>query len=135
MYLLDTNVVSEPTRSEPSAPVLAWLRAQSSFKLSVVSVMELEYGISRLSGQKRDRLTRWLEGVLASPGVELVAVDVAVARAAGRMRRLAELSGRPRPVADLVIAASAQVAGAVVATRNTVDFEGLGVPLLNPFVG
>lgn len=136
MYLLDTNVLCEPTRQQASEPVSQWLLSQACVRVSAISLMEIEYGLSRLpKGEKRDRLTKWLEGVLASAAIEIIPVDAAVARSAGRLKRLAETSGRPRPNADLIIAACAQVTGSVVATRNTADFEGLGVPLLNPFVG
>ena len=136
MYLVDTNVLCEPTRARPAESVSRWLLDQTSVKVSALSLMELEYGLSRLErGAKRDRLTKWLEGVLASPAIHVVPIDAAVARSAGRLKRLAESGGRPRPLADLLIAACAQVTGSVVATRNTADFEGLGIPLLNPFVG
>ena len=135
MFLVDTNVLSEATRASPSKSVIAWLGNQRAITISVLSVFELEYGIDRLTGVKRDRLTQWFEALLSSPGVEVVAVDAPIARAAGRMKQSAERSGRPRPLADLLIAASAQTLGSVVVTRNTVDFEGLGVPLLNPFLG
>lgn len=136
MYLVDTNVISEPTRARPSAPVLEWLGRQSAVKLSAVSLIELEYGIARLpKSEKRERLAAWLEGLLGSTGVTVIAVDGPIARAAGRLRRLAEAAGRQPTPFDLVIAATAQVTGSVVATRNTADFEGLGVPLLNPFDG
>lgn len=136
MYLVDTNVLCEPTRARPAESVGRWLLSQPSVKVSALSLMELEYGLARLEpGDKRDRLTKWLEGVLASSAIEIVPIDAAVARSAGRLKRLAERGGHPRPLADLLIAACAQVTGSVVATRNTADFEGLGVPLLNPFVG
>lgn len=136
MYLVDTNVICEPTRPKPSPELVAWLSKQASVRLSAVSLLEIEYGIARLArGEKQDRLTRWFEAVLASPGIEVVPIDAAVARRAGRLKQLAEASGRPRPVLDLLIAASAQVTGTVVATRNVADFDGLGVALLDPFVG
>jgi predicted nucleic acid-binding protein len=135
MYLVDTNVLSEPTRRTPNPAVLAWLGQQRVVRVSAISVMELEFGIERLEGARRRNLLNWLEQLLASPAHQLVPVDVSVARAAGHLKRLAEASGRPRALADLLIAASAQVSGSVVATRNTPDFEGLGVALLNPFMG
>ena len=134
MFLVDTNVLSETTRRAPSAAVLRWLAAQPRVQLSVISVLELEHGISRLDdGVKRARLTQWLEQVLTSAAIEVVGVDLAVARAAGRLKSRLEASGRARPELDLIIAATAEVHGAVVATRNTPDFEGLGVPLFDPF--
>jgi hypothetical protein len=134
MFLIDTNVLCEPTRQHADESVGRWLLSQPSVKVSALSLMEIEYGLARLpQGEKRDRLTKWLEAVLASPAVEVVPVDAAVARSAGRLKVLAESRGRPRPLADLIIAACAQVTGSVVATRHTADFEGLGIPLLDPF--
>jgi predicted nucleic acid-binding protein len=134
MFLIDTNVLCEPTRQHADESVGRCLLSQPSVKVSALSLMEIEYGLARLpQGEKRDRLTKWLEAVLASPAVEIVPVDAAVARSAGRLKVLAESRGRPRPLADLIIAACAQVTGSVVATRNTADFEGLGIPLLDPF--
>jgi predicted nucleic acid-binding protein len=136
MYLVDTNVLCEPIRARASDQVSQWLASQVSVKVSALSLMEIEYGLARLAkGEKRDRLTRWFEAVLTSPSIEIVPIDAAVARSAGRLKRLAEAGGTPRPQSDLIIAACAAVTGSVVATRNTADFEGLGVPLLNPFVG
>jgi predicted nucleic acid-binding protein len=134
MFLVDTNVLSEATRKSPSPSVLRWLSTQPQVLVSAVSVLELEFGISRLEASaKRTRLTQWLEGLLSSPAFEVVAIEAAVARAAGRLKARVEAGGRPRPELDLLIAATAQVRGAVVATRNTQDFDGLGVAVFDPF--
>lgn len=82
---------------------------------------------------RRDLLRQWLEDLLTSTGVEIVPVDAAVAREAGKLKAQCEAAGRPRPLIDLLIAATAHVTGDVVVTPNTADFEGLGVALLNPF--
>jgi predicted nucleic acid-binding protein len=133
VYLVDTNVLSEVVKRAPHPGVLAWLARQSAVKVSVVSVFELEYGIARAPPARRPLLVEWLEGLLASPAHQFVPLNVGVARAAGELRRRAEEAGRPRPLADLLIAATALTEGAVVVTRNVADFEGLGVPLLDPF--
>jgi toxin FitB len=136
MFLVDTNVLSETTRARPAAKVVEWLALQPRVQLSSVSVLELEYGIERLpQSEKRSRLTRWLEDLLSASAFEVVSVDAAIARAAGRLKRRAEASGKPRPELDLIIAATAQVTGAVIATRNVEDFARLGVPLFDPFSG
>jgi predicted nucleic acid-binding protein len=133
MYVVDTNVLSEVMRPVPNAGVVAWLGAQPAIQVSAITIMELEFGIARAPEGRRATLLAWLEGMLASPTHHVLPLDTAVARAAGQLRRRAEELGRPRPLADLLIAATALVAGSVVATRNTADFVGLGVPLLDPF--
>ncbi len=136
MFVVDTNIISEATRPRRSEAVVRWLQAQPKILLSTVSIIEIEYGIGRLpEAPRRKRLLEWYEGLLTAPGISVLPVDVAVARAAARLRNDPESIGRPRPVLDLIIAATAQISGAVIATRNVSDFEGLGIPLLNPFAG
>lgn len=133
MYLIDTNVLCEPTRKNPSPQVTAWLSAQRAISVSVVSLLEIEYGVERSREPKRRLLQQWFEALLASSAVHVRGVDAAVARAAGRLRHLAQSRGSPRSIEDLLVAATAQVTGTVVATRNVAHFEGLGVAVLNPF--
>jgi predicted nucleic acid-binding protein len=133
VYLVDTNVLSEVLKRAPNAGVISWLSRQPTVRVSSISVMEIEFGIARAPAHRQPALTAWLETVLSSEAHELVSVDAAIARAAGQLKGRTERAGRPRPWADLIIAASALVTGSVVATRNTGDFEGLAVPLVNPF--
>lgn len=135
MYLADTNVLSELVKPAPNPGVLAWFAGQSTVKVSVASVAELEFGLARAPAGKRAKLVAWLEGMLASPAWEFVPLDLATARAAGQLRHRAEQAGRPRPSLALLIAAAGLVSGSVVVTRNVADFEGLGVALLDPFSG
>lgn len=133
MFLVDTNVLSELVKRTPHPGVVAWLGAQEAIRISAITIMELEFGIARAPDGRRERLLAWLESMLASPAHHVVPLDAAIARAAGQLRHRAEQAGRPRPLADLLIAATALIAGSAVATRNTADFTGLGVALLDPF--
>jgi len=40
---------------------------------------------------------------------------------------------RPVPPVDGLLAATAKVHGMILATRNTVDVDGLGAEVVNPF--
>jgi predicted nucleic acid-binding protein len=135
-YLLDTNVVSELRKSESRAnpAVRSWARTQrtSELFLSVITVMEVEIGVGRV--EKRDTaqgvvLRRWLEqDLLPAFSGRLLPVDVAVARRAAGLH-----VPDPRPERDVLIAATALEAGLTVVTRNVVDFEALGVDLVDPW--
>jgi len=55
-WLLDTNVVSELTRENPSAVVLAWLKERrGQCYLSTITLAELRYGVERLGNSRRKK--------------------------------------------------------------------------------
>ncbi len=67
MIVLDTNVVSELMRPNPSSRVVEWVAQQAvtNLYLSTVSEAELRYGVEILpAGQRRDRLLAEVEGML-----------------------------------------------------------------------
>jgi toxin FitB len=132
MFLLDTNVVSELARPQPDLVLIAWFGSLPSFSMSAFTIDELSYGIAKLAGKKSALLRTWFEELLAIPPA-IIAVDTRIARAAGELRASRERKGRPVAQADMIIAATALVSGLTLATRNTGDFEGCGVALLNPF--
>lgn len=131
MILVDTNVLSETTRREPSRAVTSWLSRYAVVGLSAVSVMEFQTGVEAAPANRRAKLGAWLDELLSSGAVEVIPVDEAVARLAGRLR--AARRKTPPPLEDLLIAATALSRGAVLATRNVADFAGLGVTLVNPW--
>ena len=136
MYLLDTNVVSElrkASRAEPAVRAWATKLSPGEVFLSTMSLMELEIGVLRM--ERRDvpqgeRLRQWLEEmVLARFEGRILGIGMAIAR------RCASLHvPDPRPERDALIAATALVHGLTVVTRNTADFEPMGVMLLNPWL-
>jgi toxin FitB len=136
MYLLDTNVVSELRKSSRAdASVRAWAKKTSAgtFWLSTISVLELEIGVLRM--ERRDAaqgalLRQWLEQwVLVRFSERLLGVDVDIARTGAKMH-----VPDPRPERDALIGATALVHGLTLVTRNVVDFEPMGVVVLNPWV-
>lgn len=133
VFLVDTNVLSELNKPVPNRGVFSWVRRQSVVRVSVITLMEIEFGIENVSGARREQLRGWFASLLDSPAYVPVPIDVAISRTAGQLKAQAQRVGRPKPLADLLIAATALVTGLVVVTRNTADFDGLGVAVLNPF--
>ena len=133
-YLLDTMVVSEPTKVRPSSSVMTWLGSARSDEVAVsaITVGELVYGVERLPrGRRRDALHAWLE-VEFMPAFEpcILPLDGRVAREWALLRAA---TARTRPLVDMILAATAATHGLTIVTRNVSDFAGLPVPVFNPF--
>jgi toxin FitB len=132
MYLLDTNVVSELRRLRPHGAVLAWLEriGDEDLHLSAVTIGEIQAGIEITREQDKDKaaeIEAWLEQIAGTYNV--LSMDARVFRFWARlMHRKSD-----RLIEDAMIAATAAVHGLTVVTRNTRDFQGLGVGTLNPF--
>jgi toxin FitB len=131
VILVDTNVISESARHAPSPSVLTFLLQHPVVGLSAVSVLELEAGVRAAPGAKRVKLDLWLDALLESGAVEVIPIDAAVARMAGKLR--AETRKRPVALEDILIGATALSRGMTLATRNTSHFKRLGVSMVNPF--
>jgi len=136
-WLLDTNLISEPRRKTPDAKVVAWIRAQllDDCFLSVVTVGEIEQGAAHSADEvQAAKLPSWLEEeVLVQFRGRILTLDEPVMRAWGRLSGGAMRRGRPVPVIDGLLAATAQVHGLTLVTRNTSDFARLSLKLLNPW--
>ena len=127
--LLDTNVISELMRREPDGAVRRWAVSQDGFRISVVVLEELEFGLAR---KPLPLKSQWLEEFLALH-CEFLPVTAAVARAAGALRGRFATLGETRHPSDMHIAATALLHRIPLATRNTADFAGCGISLINPF--
>lgn len=137
MFLLDTNVVSELRKvgdGKVDPRVVGWMSGvdAAALYLSAVTLMELELGILRI--ERRDpaqgrRLRAWMDNrVLPEFGERTLPIDTAVA-----LRCAALHVPDPRSERDAFIAATALVHCMTVVTRNVIDFEATGVPLVNPW--
>jgi toxin FitB len=136
-FLLDTNLVSEWVKVRPNPGVLAWLSEADEDRLflSVVTLAELRHGVERLpDGVRRRRLDAWVRDDLrARFAGRIIPVDDHTAEAWGVIVAASEAVGRPPTAMDALLAATAKVHGLSLVTRNTGDFERLGVPLVNPW--
>jgi hypothetical protein len=135
MFLLDTNVVSElRSQRKSDALVLQWSRSVPADEqwLSVMSLMEIEIGILRVKRKdppQSDRLRVWLETIVVPMfGDRLLPIDAAIVRQCAALH-----VPNTRPERDALIAATALVHGLTVVTRNTKDFQPMGVPVVDPW--
>ncbi|HXP60151.1 MAG TPA: type II toxin-antitoxin system VapC family toxin [Dongiaceae bacterium] len=132
-YLVDANVLSEPTRPDPDAKVVVWLRAhESDFFVDPIILGELRIGILTLApGRKRAQLERWFAQVVET--IDCLPWDAAVSRRWAELVVESRRRGRLLPLLDGMIAATALAHGLTVATRNIRNFEHTGARLFDPF--
>jgi predicted nucleic acid-binding protein len=132
-YLVDANVLSEPTRPAPEPRVIAWLRRnERDIAVDPIILGELRFGILLLrKGRKRAALERWFdEGVQRLYCLPWEAeTGLRWAELLARLRA----SGRAMPIKDSLVAATALRHGLIVATRNLADFAASGLRAVDPF--
>jgi predicted nucleic acid-binding protein len=137
MVVLDTNVVSEFMKALPRPSVKLWLAAQPppTVYISAITEAELRLGVALLpDGRRRDALAGDIEAMIAGDFVgRVLAFDSRAAKAFAAIVADRRRSGRPIAIPDAQIAAIAHSHGATVATRNSGDFEGCGISVINPW--
>jgi len=133
-YLVDANILSEPTKATPDPRVIEWLRAhETDIAVDPVIIGELRFGILILSrGRKRTLLESWFDAGVGRLHCLPWDVDTGLrwAELLGRLRR----AGKAMPIKDSLIAATALVHGLTVVTRNRADFANAGVRVVDPSV-
>lgn len=135
--LLDTRVVSELTKPNPNPGLARWFASEQAedLFLSAITIGEIRRGTAQLApGRRRAALTAWTDSLSRSFAGRILPVDEAVAARWAEIAARAERSGKPKPLADGLIAAIALQYDLTLATRNVDDFEPFGVVLFNPWV-
>jgi len=132
-FLIDANVLSEPTKAVPEPNVVEWLRQhERDLAIDPIILGEVRFGILLLpKGKRRSRLERWFDA-----GVRKLHCLPWEAESGLRWAELLaslRASGRAMPIKDSLIASTALVHGLTVVTRNRADFEKAGVKVVNPF--
>ena len=135
-YLLDTNILSNATKPDPSAALIAWLENQADEDLFICSLnlAEIWNGVLELpAGKRRKALETWFtgpEGPQTLFAGRILAFGDQAALAWGRLIAERTKSGRTRSPIDMILAAIAEANGCVVVTENERHFAG--IPFINP---
>jgi predicted nucleic acid-binding protein len=130
-YLLDTNIISNATKPNPSSALLNWMTEQNDIDLfiSALTVAEIWRGLlEKSAGKKRTLLEAWFagpEGPQALFAGRVLAFDEKAALVWAQLMAEGTTKGRPRSALDMIIAAVAEANGCVVVTDNEKDFTGL----------
>ena len=133
-FLLDTNILSELRKgARCDSNVSNWAAKESgqSHYISVLSLGEIRKGIELLrekSPEKCIPLENWLKRLLLDYANCTIAITAEISERWGELS-----SRRSLPVIDALLAATAFEFGLTLATRNTKDFDGLGISIVNPF--
>ncbi len=135
MIVLDTNVPSEPLDRRPDERVLAWLASlDEETGVTAVSVGELLTGVRALpAGRRREGLLEAIEATLGTFSGSVLAYDEVAACHYARLLESRRCAARPLAFEDGMIAAICIARGTTPATRNTSDFTGLGLHLIDPW--
>lgn len=132
-YLLDTNILSNLVKPQPSASLMDWMAAQPDEDLfiSALTVAEIRRGIlEKPRGKKRDALEAWFAGPEGPQALfvgRVLAFDDKAALIWARLMAEGKAAGRPRSALDMIIAAVAGANDCVVVTDNERDFVGLQI--------
>lgn len=135
-YLLDTCVLSEYKKPKPSEQVIAWLDGQSDdlLYISVLTVGEMDKGIFKMPPSKRKtNLAAFVETLITRFDRRILDLDTDVLRRWGTLIGALEAKGRPMPVIDSLMAATALARDLTLVTRNETDFIDTGVNIYNPW--
>jgi toxin FitB len=135
-FLLDTNIISNATKPQPSAMLLSWLADQvdSDLFISTLSLAEIHCGIlEKTVGKKRRELEDWFGGPEGPQELfcgRILGFDERAALVWGRLMAERTRSGQPRSALDMLIASIAQVNDCILVTDNVKHFPG--IKLFNP---
>lgn len=137
MYLIDTNVISEARKDKAAnRGVQAFFKDAAAHStglyLSVITIGELRRGVELIRHRgdlpQSEKLEAWLAKLLATYASLILPLDQDIAQLWGRLR-----VPHHENAIDKQIAATALIHDLTLVTRNTQDFAGTGVRLLDPF--
>jgi toxin FitB len=133
-WLIDTDVISQPAKRHWDSRVVAWLeREKDQCYTSAVVIAQLAYWVRSKEGRQRQALQAWLRRLIDAMHGRIYGFNVSVAHVWAEQEHQLEKAGRPMPVEDSYIAATARRYGLTIATGNEQDFRRPGLKVFNPF--
>jgi predicted nucleic acid-binding protein len=136
MLILDTAILAEVIKGSPDPKIGAWLGAQPRDDLYTTSLAQADilYGVERLPPGKRrsDLLTAVVE-IFAFFDKRILAFDPDAARAYPQIVLNRKMMGKEMQQGEAMLAAITRSRGATLATRNTGEFSGCGIRVVNPW--
>ncbi len=136
-YLLDTCVLSEFTRRNPEPKVVRWIAEADEGRLlvSAISIGEIARGIRRMpESHRKEELSTWFnERLLNRFQLRILPLDSEIMVLWGTLTARNESVGKPMPVFDSLLAATALYHNLILVTRNETDFDACGLMIVNPW--
>jgi toxin FitB len=133
-WLLDTDVICQPAKTNGDPKVIAWLEAeQDRCYTSAVVIPQLAYWVRTKEGRQRQELQAWLTRLVEALHGRIHGFNVSVTHVWAEQERLLEKAGQRMPVEDSYIAATARRHWLTIATGHDRDFKRPGVKVFNPF--
>jgi len=142
MYVVDTDVLSmtNPTSGFSSSEVDAWRQwvtdNEHGLYISVATIMEVRFGIEKCRAKgatdKAGRLQKWLASAETLHRSRIIPVSIEIAHKAGELLYRAVADGMAPSSEDAIVAASAEVKGFMVLSRNARDMKALKANWMNP---
>lgn len=134
MIVIDTNVLSEMMNPAPDPQVVAWFSRIDAREQAISATVAAELWVGaaiRPEGRRRRLLQARIDATI--DGLEILPFNETAARHYAKIIAARQRAGRPITAFDAQVAATARAYGARLATRNTKDFTGCGVDLINPW--
>jgi len=137
-YILDTNVISELTKTNPNPKVLDFLNSleEEDIYLSSITIGEIYFGIQKLPhGKKKEKLLSWIENkLLPRFHHKVISIDTDVMLQWAILTNELKTKGMPLPIMDSLIGATCIAKNFTLITRNEKDFQYINLKMINPFV-
>ncbi len=133
-WLLDTDVICQPIKNHGNPAVIEWLeQEQTDCFTSTVVIAQIAFWIRTKEGLQRERLRQWLADSVEALEGRILSFNTATAHVWAEQKHLLEKAGKPMPVEDSYLAATARRHNLTIVTGNDGDFRRPGLKVFNPF--